>query len=94
MGEPEVVIKCHGCGHEMSGYQWGELVVEHGWRFHNAGSVELVQHECTGPNCNRHGGFAPSRDLYIMCDNCEAERVKLELAAQLAEIENLPESSS
>jgi hypothetical protein len=33
----DLEIECHSCGHTMSGYQMGELVVEHGWRLHSVG---------------------------------------------------------
>jgi len=28
---------CDCCDHEASGYQMGELVVDHGWRLHSTG---------------------------------------------------------
>lgn len=36
---PEVLTgpECHSCGHQTSGYQMGELVVDHGWRLHSVG---------------------------------------------------------
>jgi hypothetical protein len=30
-------LECHACGHQASGYQMGELVVDHGWRLHSTG---------------------------------------------------------
>lgn len=30
-------LECHGCNHATTGYQLGELVVDHGWRLHSRG---------------------------------------------------------
>jgi hypothetical protein len=30
-------VECHSCGHATTGYQMGELIVDHGWRLHSTG---------------------------------------------------------